>query len=458
MDTAKMSRKEIDALEKDDVRYIWHPFTQMKEYAEEKPLIIKEGRGCIVKDTYGREYIDGVASLWTNVHGHRKPEIDEAIKRQVDMISHSTLLGLSNIPVIECARELVKITPEGLNKVFFSDSGSTSVEIALKMAFQFHRQAPDGDPKRTKFMCLTNGYHGDTLGAVSVGGIDLFHEIYRPLLFDTIKAESPYCYRCPFSLSFPSCGFECLGQMERLMEEHAHETAALIMEPMVQGAGGIIVHPAGYLKRVRELCDRFDIIMIADEVAVGFGKTGRMFGCENEGVRPDIMTLGKGITGGYLPLAATVTTERIYNGFLGNYDDFKTFFHGHTFTGNQLACSAAVASMKLFEEEDIINGLQEKIDFFADRLRPFSSLDHVGDVRQCGFMVGIELVADRDTKEMFPAGERIGHQVIMEARRHGLIIRPLGDVIVLMPPLAISKEEIEKICTITYESIRKITE
>ncbi len=246
--------------------------------------------------------------------------------------------------------------------------------------------------------------------------------------------------------------------MKRVMEEHAHETAALIMEPMVQGAGGIIVHPAGYLKAVRELCDRFNIIMIADEVAVGFGKTGRMFGCENEGVCPDIMTLGKGLTGGYLPLAATVTTERIYNGFLGSYGEFKTFFHGHTFTGNQLACATAVASMKLFEQEDIINGLQEKIEFFADRLKSFSSLDHVGDIRQCGFMAGIELVADRDTKELFPAENRTGHQVIMEARRHGLIIRPLGDVIVLMPPLAITKQEIEKICTITYQSIREITE
>jgi adenosylmethionine-8-amino-7-oxononanoate aminotransferase len=450
-------KKLIKQLENDDFKYLWHPFTQMREYVKEKPLIIKEGRGCILKDIYGNEYLDGVSSLWTNVHGHRKHELDIAIKKQLDLIAHSTLLGMSNVPAVQCAKKLVQISPDGLNKVFFSDDGSTAVEIALKMAFQYHRQSSGEDGARTKFMCLANSYHGDTIGAVSVGGIDLFHATYGPLLFETIKVESPYCYRCPFDEVSSSCEFECLRHMEELMRAHAHEIAALVMEPMVQGAGGIIVQPPGYLKKVRALCTRYNIIMIADEVAVGFGKTGKMFGCDHEGVQPDIMTLGKGITGGYLPLSATLVSDRIYNGFLGQEDELKTFFHGHTYTGNQLACAAAIANLKIFDEEKTVAGLGNKIDFFADRLQSFSSLEHVGDVRQCGFMAGIELVSDKDSKQPFSQKDRIGHRVIMEARGQGLIIRPLGDVVVIMPPLAISKQDLDNICRITYASIKAVT-
>ena len=441
-------------LELDDRECVWPPFTQMQEHLRQDSIIIEEGSGCILKDIHGTEYIDGVSSLWTNVHGHRKEKLDLAIRNQLDKIAHSTMLGLSNVPAVRLARKLVDVTPEGLSRVFYSDSGSTAMEIAIKIAFQYQQQAADGNPNRTKFISIVNAYHGDTIGSVSIGGIDLFHSTYRQLLFETLKAESPYCYRCVYGKSYPSCGFECLNQMEDLIKANHKELAGLVIEPLVQGAAGILVHPPGYLKRVRELCTRYDIIMVADEVAVGFGKTGTMFACEQEDVIPDIMALAKGISGGYLPLAATMTSEKIFEGFLGEYDEFKTFFHGHTYTGNPLACAAAIANLEIFEEEDLLDYLQGKIEHFTKKLEPFKDLDPVGDVRQCGFMVGIELVADKETKEPYPVKNRMGHKVIMEARKRGLIIRPLSDVLVLMPPLAISIEELDRLCDITYESIQ----
>ena len=452
------SEKTHSLLESDAKKYIWYPFTQMQDFMNEDPLIIEKGEGCILIDIHGNSYIDGVSSLWTNVHGHKKEKIDIAVKEQLDMIAHSTMLGLSNVPAIKCAKKLVEISPEGLSRVFYSDSGSTAVEIGLKIAFQYHQQAFHGDSKKTKFISMVDAYHGDTIGSVSVGGIDLFHETYGPLLFDTLKAESPFCYRCKFGLSKSLCSFECLSQMEKIMKDHSPEVAALVIEPLVQGAAGILVQPQGYLKRVRELCTRYNILMIADEVAVGFGKTGKMFACEHEGVIPDIMAIAKGLSGGYLPIAATLTKEDIYQGFLGKYEEFKTFFHGHTYTGNPLACVAAIANMDIFEEEKVLENLQVKIKHFSKRLQSFISLSHVGDVRQKGIMVGIELVADKESKEPFDPKKKIGQKVIKEARRKGLIIRPLGDIIVLMPPLGISIEEIDKICEITYEAIKIVTE
>lgn len=448
----------IKNLESEDRKYLWHPFTQMRGYMKEKPLIIEKGEGCILIDIEGNRYIDGVSSLWTNVHGHRKEALDRALVEQAGKIAHSTLLGISSIPAITLAKKLITIVPQGLTKVFYSDSGATAVEIALKMAFQYHRQAQNGDRNKKKFMHLANAYHGDTIGSVSVGGIDLFHGVYKDLLFETVSVESPYCYRCPFGKSYPSCDMECLKQMESVMENHHRETAALIIEPVVQGAGGMLVQPPGYLKRVRELCTKFGMFMIADEVAVGFGRTGKMFACEHENVVPDIMAVAKGITGGYLPLAATIVSEKIYEGFLGEHEEFKTFFHGHTYTGNPLACAVAIANLDIFEEERTLDNLQEKIEYLGKRLQPFKSLAHVGEVRQCGFMVGIELVANKETQESFPPGNRTGHRVIMEARKKGIIIRPLGDVIVLMPPLSISLQEIDQLCDATYASIRVISE
>jgi adenosylmethionine-8-amino-7-oxononanoate aminotransferase len=438
-----------------DKQYIWHPFTQMRDYQEMEPVIIERGEGAHLIDIYGRRYLDGVSSLWVTLHGHRREEIDRAIIEQVGKISHSTLLGISNPPAIELARQLVEITPPGLERVFYSDNGSTGCEVALKMAFQYWQLRREN--KRTAFVSFKNAYHGDTLGAVSVGGIDLFHEAYRPLLFPVLQAEAPYCYRCPLGLSWPECGMACLGTLEQILKDHHQEIAALIIEPLVQGAAGIITQPPGFLQGVRELCTRYGVLMIADEVAVGFGRTGKMFACEHEGVQPDIMVLAKGVTGGYLPLAATLTTHEVYQAFLGDYHEFKTFFHGHTYTGNPVACAAALANLAVFEKDKTLEQLAPKIDLLSQRLEHFKDLPTVGDVRQQGFMTGIELVADKETKAPFPPQEQMGLKVIVEARRRGVIIRPLGDVIIIMPPLSITKVELEELLAVIYESIEVVT-
>lgn len=442
-------------IEKLDREYLWHPFTQMKEWTEEKPLIITEGKGSFLKDILGKWYIDGVSSIWVTVHGHRKKELDDAIKEQVDKISHSTLLGQTHPLAATLAEMLVNISPKGLARVFYSDNGSTSVEIGIKMAFQYWQHK--GEKSKTKFLTLNNAYHGDTIGAVSAGGIDLFHDIFSPLLFKTYKAPSPYCYRCELGKKHPSCRLYCLKKMEGIMKKHHKEIAALIIEPIVQGAAGIITAPDGYLKGVKQLCRRYNILFIADEVATGFGRTGKMFACEHEKISPDILCLAKGITGGYLPLAATITTEKIYRAFLGKYHDLKSFFHGHTYTGNQLACAASVANLNLFRKEKTILKMRKKIDALKkglDRIREFS---HVGDVRQKGFMAGIELVKNKQTKEVYPLKDQIAWKVCLRARDKGLIIRPLGNVIVLMPPLTISIQELKNLSRITAGAIKEIT-
>jgi adenosylmethionine-8-amino-7-oxononanoate aminotransferase len=446
-----------EELEKWDKQYLWHPFTQMRDYLNEEPLIIEKGEDAFLIDIYGSRYLDGVSSLWVNLHGHRREEIDQAIIRQVHEISHSTLLGLSNVPAIRLAKKLVEITPKGLNKVFYSDDGSTAVEIALKMAFQYWQQKSPSQKEKHKFISLANAYHGDTLGAVSVGGIDTFHELYKPLLFTTYRVPSPYCYRCSLGKSYPGCHLDCVDRVEEIVKEHHQKVAALIIEPLVQGAAGIIVSPPGYLKEIRKLCSQYNILMIADEVAVGFGRTGTMFACEQEEVTPDLMCVAKGISGGYLPLAATLTTEEVYNAFLGEYQELKTFFHGHSYTGSPLACSAALASLEIFEKDRTLEKLEKKIHFLEKKLKPFTDLPHVGEVRQKGFMVGIELVKDRDNKEPHPLEEKVGIKVIMEARKRGLIIRPLGDVIVIMPPLSISFKHLEKLIDIVFYSLKKVT-
>ena len=440
-----------------DHRYVWHPFTPMRDWEMEDPIVIVGGDGSWLIDSDGNRWLDGVASMWTNVHGHCRREINEAVKLQVDRLEHSTQLGLANDQAAILAKRLVEIAPPGLCKVFYSDNGSTAVEVGIKMAFQYWRQM--GKPLKTRFISFKNAYHGDTIGCMSVGGIDLYHEVFRPLLFPVIQSPAPYCYRCTLTSERNSakCGLLCLKELELLMEEHAGELAGLVIEPIVQGAGGMIVQPEGFVRRVRELCDRFDILMIADEVAVGFGRTGSMFACEREGVTPDIMALSKGITAGYLPLAATLTTQRIYDAFLGDYGELKTFFHGHTFTGNPIACAAALASLDIFEKERLLEQLPPKIAFLEERLRELSSLAHVGDVRQAGMIGGIELVYDKGTGEPFPWEERIGVRVCREARKYGIFLRPLGNVIVVFPPLSISLEEFHLLMDGIKESIRAVT-
>jgi adenosylmethionine-8-amino-7-oxononanoate aminotransferase len=412
-----------------DQEHLWHPFTQQQGWSEEQPLVIERAEGCYLIDGEGRRYIDGHSSLWCNVHGHRHPLIDQAIREQIDRVSHSTMLGLSHPGAAELAARLVAIAPPGLSRVFYSDSGSTAAEIALKMAFQYHQQQGGEAARRTTFVRLREAYHGDTIGSVSVGGIDLFHATYKPLLFDTLAAEPGDA-----------------ADMERILAQRGEEVAAVILEPLVQGAGGIIVHPPGYLRAVRELCDRHGVLLICDEVATGFGRTGRMFACEHEDVAPDFLCVAKGITGGYMPLAATLTTEAVYEGFLGAAEEFRTFFHGHTYTGNPLACAAALANLDVFETERTIERLQPKIALLEQLLEGIAAMEEVAEVRSRGTMVGIDL-GDHD-----PA-LRMGHRVTNEARERGAIVRPLGNTVVLMPPLAISEDELRQLVAITADSV-----
>ncbi|HUL00502.1 MAG TPA: adenosylmethionine--8-amino-7-oxononanoate transaminase, partial [Nitrospirota bacterium] len=365
---------------------------------------------------------------------------------------------LSNVPAVLLAEKLIQTAPSGLSRVFYSDNGSTAVEIALKIAFQYWQQKGPRFKTKTKFVSLKEAYHGDTIGSVSVGGIDLFHKIYKPLLFNTYKIEPPYCYRCVLAKTYPACRLACVDLAETVIRRHHHRTAALIIEPLVQGAAGMLMQPSGYLARIKKLCTKYNILMIADEVATGFGRTGTLFACEHEGVVPDIMCVAKGLTGGYLPLAATLTTEDIYQRFLGEYQEFKTFFHGHTYTGNPLACAVAIANLDLFQKEKLLSKLQKKIALLSRELEPFKKLKHVGEVRQKGFMVGIELVQDKLTKTPYPLEEKVGVQVTLECRRKGLIIRPLGNVIVLMPPLSLTRSELKQMVHIIYSSVRRITE
>jgi adenosylmethionine-8-amino-7-oxononanoate aminotransferase len=416
-----------------DRRHLWHPFTQQQGWCdEEPPCVIEHAEGTNLYDTDGNVYIDGVSSLWCNVHGHRHEAIDAAVTAQLGRVAHSTMLGLSHEPAIELAERLVAIAPRGLRRVFYSDSGSAAVEIALKMAFQYWAQR--GESQRTGFISLVDGYHGDTVGAVSVGGIDLFHSVYRPLLFETWQARA---------------GDGC--HMAELLCRHGENVAAVIVEPLVQGAAGMQMQPPGYLRRVRELCDEHGVLLICDEVATGFGRTGRMFACEHEDVVPDLLCVGKGITGGYLPLSATLATEEVYEGFLGRHEDCRTFFHGHTYTGNPLACAAGIATLQVFEDERTLETLQPKIELLTRVLeQKVARLPAVAEVRQRGFMVGIEL------REQPPTA-RMGHQVTLAARRRGAIIRPLGDVVVLMPALSISEADLHRLVTVTVSSIAEAT-
>jgi adenosylmethionine---8-amino-7-oxononanoate aminotransferase len=416
-----------------DRRVLWHPFTQHSGWGEEDFPVIERADGTTLYDVAGNEYIDGISSLWCTVHGHRHPAIDIAIKDQLDRVAHSTMLGLTHEPAIRLAERLVALAPEGLTRVFYSDSGSTACEIALKMAYQWWHQR--GERARTGFICLRDSYHGDTIGSVSVGGIELFHSLYRPLLFDAWHAEP----------GDPE-------HMRALLAAHGERVAAVIVEPLVQGAAGIHVHPDGYLRAVRDLCDEFGVLLICDEVATGFGRTGTMFACEQEDVAPDVMCLAKGLTGGYLPLAATLASERVYDGFLGAFEQFRTFFHGHTYTGNPLACAAALATLAVFDQERTLERLEPKIALLGELLAEHvAPLDSVAEIRRRGFMVGIELAG-------FPVAARMGHRVTLEARARGAIVRPLGDTVVLMPPLSIDPDELRRLVEITSAAIEAAAE
>ncbi len=432
-----------------DKDYLWHPFTQMQDWLAEEPVIIERGEGIYLIDIDGNRYIDGIASMWTNVHGHNHPDLNAALKDQLQQIAHSTLLGYSNIPAIKLAKKLVEITPAGLNKVFYSDNGSTAVEVALKMAYQYWQHK--GQPQRKLFIHFDKSYHGDTVGAMSVGGIDTFHATYNSLLFKSVCLSRPKPDKTDNSSQW-------IDAVERVILDHPEQIAGIIVEPLIQGAGGMIIAPNGFLKQLETLTKNKEILLIVDEVMTGIGRTGKMWACEHEDVSPDLLCTAKGLAAGYLPLAATLTTDEIYNAFLGEYRELKTFFHGHTYTGNPLACVVALENIAIFERENLIDQLQPKIAHFNQRLQEFYQLPHVGDVRGCGMAAGIELMENTDTKTPFPYEDKIGIQVCNDALKQGVILRPLVNTIVLMPPLQITISELDMLIDITYQAISDVTQ
>jgi adenosylmethionine-8-amino-7-oxononanoate aminotransferase len=425
-----------------DRQIVWHPFTQMAEY---EPLIIERARGCTLVDIDGNQYLDGVSSLWCNIHGHRHPRLDAAIREQLDRVAHVTALGASNPTTIQLAKRLADLAPAGLDHVFFSDDGATAVEVAVKMAFQYWRQRDDPRPQKTVYLALGDAYHGDTLGGVSVGGVERFHAMFEPLLFECLRVPTPNPYRTPEGVTRDGALDNYLSELESVLAEHHQRIAAMLIEPLVQAAAGMIVHPPGYLRGVRELTRRYDVLLIADEVAVAMGRTGRMFACEHEDIVPDFLCLAKGLTGGYLPLAATLTTDEIWQAFLGDYAESKSFFHGHTYGGNPLGAAVALATLDVFEEERTLERLPEKTARLTEHLDRIRRLPHVGDVRQCGLIAGIELVRDESTKEPYPWSEKRGIRVCDHARTEGVLLRPLGNVIVIMPPLSIGLDDLDRI-------------
>jgi adenosylmethionine-8-amino-7-oxononanoate aminotransferase len=446
-----------EQLEAWDRELVWHAFTQM---AEHQPLLIERAEGCTLYDTTGRPYLDGVSSLWCNVHGHWHPQIDAAIRRQLDQVAHVTLLGMAHPTTVRLAKKLVDIAPPGLGHVFFSDSGATAVEVALKMAFQFWQQtdsiADEQTRTKIKYLAFDNAYHGDTLGSVSVGGVPRFHEMFKPLLFDVIRLPAPRLYRLPAGVTRESAASYFLNLVEQTLAQHHADLAAVVIEPRMQCAAGMILQPPGFLRGLRELTKKYDVLLIADEVAVGMGRTGKMFACEQEEVQPDLLCLAKGLTGGYLPLAATLATDRIWQAFLGSYESSRTFFHGHTYGGNPLGAAAALATLEVFEQEQTLANLPPKIARLQEHLARIASHPLVGDVRQLGLIAGIELVRNRETHEPFSWSERRGQQVCDHALGHGVWLRPLGNVVVIMPPLSVSLAEIDRICEAVERGIETV--
>jgi len=440
-----------------DAGHVWHAFTQMQEY---DPLLIERGQGATLYDTDGNRYIDGSSSLWCNVHGHCHPRLNQALIDQLGRVAHTTNLGLSNPTTTRFAKRLIEAAPAGLERVFFSSDGSSAIEAALKLAFQFWRQCGDPQPSRTKFIAIEEAYHGDTLGATGVGGVPRFGSLFASLTFEAIRIPTPFVRR-PLEGSprqAEASQNTSLEHLENILKRQSHEIAAMIMEPLVQAAAGMLVHPPGFLRAVRKLTAQYDVLLIADEVAVGFGRTGTLFACEQEQVSPDFLCLAKGITGGYLPMAATLTTPRVWNAFLGSHAERRTFFHGHTYGGNPLAAAVGLESLTLFDDECVLENLPPKITRLRDHIARIATIEHVGDVRQCGMMVGIELVADKARGRGYPWEEKRGMRACVAARKHGALLRPLGDVVVLMPPLCITLDEIDCLAAAAEAGIREATQ
>lgn len=425
-----------------DLKYIWHPCSQMKDYEDYPPIVIDRGRGVYLYDENGREYIDIVSSWWCNLLGHCNPTINEAMKAQLDKLEHVIFADFTHKTAVELCELLMKIIPKGLAKFNFSDNGSASVECALKMAFQYQYQC--GHPERTRFMCLSDGYHGETIGALSVGALDLYAKIYKPMLMETIQIEAPDCYRCKYGKCRDCCSCECFVRAEEAFAEHGSETCAVIVEPLLQGSAGMRIYPPLYLKKLRELCDRYGILFIADEIATGFGRTGKMFACDHAGVTPDIMCVSKGLTGGYMPMSITITTNEIYDAFYADYSSGRAFMHSHTYSGNPLGCSAAIAVQGILQNTPVLEDAQRRAVYLHNKLtETFGDNPHVGEIRHIGLINAIELVEDRKSKKGFDSSLRMGYQIYRKALTKGLLLRPLGNVLYFNPPLIINEEEID---------------
>ncbi|MCD8187745.1 MAG: adenosylmethionine--8-amino-7-oxononanoate transaminase [Ruminococcus sp.] len=438
-----------------DLKHIWHPCSQMKDYEEYPPIVIDRGREVYLYDENGKEYIDIVSSWWCNFLGHCNPTVNEAVKSQLDSLEHVIFADFTHKPAIELCEQLMKIIPKGLTRFNFSDNGSASVECALKMAFQYQYQC--GHSRRTRFMCLSDGYHGETIGALSVGTLDLYAKIYKPMLMDTIQIEAPDCYRCKYGKCRDCCGCECFVRAEEAFAEHGDETCAIIVEPLLQGSAGMRIYPPLYLKKLRELCDRYGILLIADEIATGFGRTGKYFACGHAGITPDIMCVSKGLTGGYMPMAITITTDEIYDAFYADYSSGRAFMHSHTYSGNPLGCSATIAVQGILQNTDVLEKAQERGVYLHARLmETFGDNPNVGEIRSIGLINAIELVEGRESKKGFDSSLRMGYRIYRNALTKGLLLRPLGNVLYFNPPLIINESEIDAAVERCAAAVREI--
>ena len=441
--------------EEKDLEYIWHPCSQMKDYEELKPIVIEKGSGIYLYDTNGKKYYDVISSWWCNLLGHCNPAISSAIKKQADELEHVIFANFTHKQAITLCEKLIKVLPKGLCKFNFTDNGSSAIEAAMKVSFQYHEQT--GNPQKTRFMALSEAYHGETIGALSVGDCDLYTKLYKPILMDIVRVSGPDCYRCPYGKTRENCSCECFEKAEKVFEKYGNETAAILVEPLLQGSAGMKIYPPLYLTKLRKLCDKYNVHLIADEIATGYGRTGKMFAFEHAGVSPDIMCLSKGLTGGYMPMAIFVTTQKIYDAFYDDYNSGKAFMHSHTYSGNPLACSAANAVLDLMSDGSILRRAQENAIYFNNLIKEkFLNHKNVGEVRNIGLINAIELVKNKDSKEPFDSKLRTGYQIYKKALRKGVILRPLGDVIYFNPPLIIEREDMDYVTDVALECTKEV--
>lgn len=434
-----------------DLEVLWHPCTQMKDHEQLPVIPIRRGEGVWLEDFDGKRYLDAVSSWWVNVFGHANPRINDRIKAQVDQLEHVILAGFSHQPVIELSERLVALTPAGLDRVFYADNGSSCIEVALKMSYHYWRNV--GQPDKRRFVTLTNSYHGETVAAMSVGDVALFTETYQGLLLDTLKVPSPDCYLRPEGMDWEEHSRQMFVHMERTLAEHHASVAAVIVEPLIQGATGMRMYHPVYLRLLREACDRYGVHLIHDEIAVGFGRTGTMFACEQAGIRPDFLCLSKALTGGYLPLAACLTTDAVYQAFYDDYHTLRAFLHSHSYTGNPLACAAALATLDIFAEDDVIEANKPLARRMAEATAHLVDHPHVGEVRQTGMALAIEMTADKARRTPYPWQERRGLAVYQHALSRGALLRPLGNVVYFLPPYVITPEQIDFLAEVASEGI-----